>query len=128
MTGITTQQLLTITPIDETIKNKALEKLPTMNADEKFRLEQICWKTLMNICKVRTQTRFEEEIQKTAKEGRTDKIDMAAIEDQVLNELLQQIVNVETETQIEEVKKMLRENIAQNQTPPPAITPDKSQV
>lgn len=120
MSALTIPQLLTITPIDEVVKKTALEKLPIMTPDEKFKLEQICWTTIRNVCEVKKRNRLEEEIDKTAKEGRVEKIDMAAIEDQVLNELLQKIVNIQTEDQIEEVKRMLKENLAsqpQLQTP-----------
>lgn len=109
MTGLTLPQLLEITPLTEEVKKQALEKLPLMSEGEKFQLQQICWETLMQTCKIRVRAKFEEEIYKTAKEGRDEEIDLAAIEESVLNELLAKIESIHTEEELKNIKKMLHE-------------------
>lgn len=111
---LTVEQLLSVTPLEEETRKRALENLPRMNDTERFELEQICWETLMDQCKIRSRTRFEEAILKVSKGELSEKIDRKAIEDQVLNELLAKIEGVLSETQILKVKEMLQANINRN--------------
>jgi len=117
--SLTLQQLLEITPLEEDVRKRAIENIPRMNETEKFQLEQICWETLMGIVKIRTQKYFEEAVEKIAKGESTDKIDEKMLEDRALNEVLEKIENVLTETQIAKVKEMLRQNTRLSPAVPP---------
>lgn len=118
MATLTTKQLLEITPLTEEVKKQALEKLPAMNADEIFGLEQICWESIMEVCKLKARAKLEDEILKTSQEGRPEKIDTKAIQEDVLNELMAKIETIHTAAELEKVKQMLYEHMPQKYPQP----------
>lgn len=46
MTDITLSQLLKMAPMDEATKKEILEKIDTLNEDQKYRLSMVCWQAL----------------------------------------------------------------------------------
>lgn len=120
MKALTTKQLLDLTPLDPEVKKEALEKLPQMNADQIFDLEQICWETLTGVIYTEISARKEHAINQLAEKGGNDTIDVAKIEDDVLTELFGKTDIITTEDQLAEAKTFIQQQIAQKKQETPS--------
>ena len=117
MLNLTLDQLIKISPFPEDVKQEALQKVPSMTPGQKFEFEQKCWDSLADIIDAKKRFKVEALIAKGAKEGLEDKIDVGAIEDEVIGELLKKIETVTTDDHMASIQQDLQ----QMQTPTTSI-------
>lgn len=90
---------------------EAAQSLKETTADQKYRLEQICWDQLATITRSKVQTRQEELMEQMAN-GEINSIPTETeIEQGVLNDLLSKIQSEKTSDQIEDVKEELAKHL-----------------
>lgn len=116
MKPISLKQLVTLTPINNQTKQKALKALPNLTESQKFDLSKTCWNSISLNYQILVKKKFDQMFEEMAA-GKTNytKEDFTNAENEIFNKLLVKI----DETQSTEEAEALKAQLKTPNSPPP---------
>ena len=109
MKPISLKQLVTITPSNKKTKKKALKSIPTLSETGKFKLSQICWKSISLSYQVLVKEKIDKMFKQMAMgEASYEKQDFVNAENEIFNKLLVKIDETQSKEEAEAIKAKLK--------------------
>ena len=105
----TLNSLINCAPFSEKVKKDLLEKVTSMSADQKFRLEQLCWGGISKMHEIEMRHMVEEAFNNMSKTGKPlTPNDLAEMEARLIYKFAQDLKSAESQDQIEEVRDKIK--------------------
>ncbi len=113
---LTLKQLVQIVPLDEKIKERAINEEKELGSEQKYEISKICWALLSTIFEERMRQKTQEMLKDMAdgvKEYEPE--DFKKIEDEVLADILIQLDSVKSEKELADIKSQIKATISKKQ-------------
>lgn len=118
---ITVKQLIQAAPFPDDVKSEMISKTDTFSPEKKYEVENLCWSLINAEIQNKLNYAIEKNIAESVFQDKDTHLDVPALEQKLIEEVVQKFGETDTEEKIDEVRHKLQEL-----TPSPTPKPDEN--
>ncbi len=109
MKNLNLKQLITISPLNQSVKQKLTSALPNLSPQQKFELTKSLWRSITLTYKSLTQEKIDSMLEQMVKAEKSyEKKDFQNAENEIFNKLLVKIDETQSKEQADTIKSKLK--------------------
>ena len=107
---ITTEKIISMLPFEQEFKDKLIAQLSTMDADTKYKVEQMLWRAYFVLYEIRLESNLQKALSQAQEEGKPADRDLyQQVELQTEKEMVSSKFEEQTSTELEDVRQKLQQ-------------------